>query len=77
MIDIQEMLGESSIVENKMTTKDGSEGIVKRQNQNGRLKIERVFSKPDVSPFDEVEWELRTARDYRRQRQGNFSSRKC
>lgn len=61
MIDIQEMLGESSITDNNVSTKDGSEETVKRQNQNGKLKIERVFSKPGVSPFDEVEWELRTA----------------
>ncbi|HON07291.1 MAG TPA: vitamin B12-dependent ribonucleotide reductase, partial [Verrucomicrobiota bacterium] len=61
MIDIQEMLGESSTTDNNASTKDGSEETVKRQNQSGRLKIERVFSKPGVSPFDEVEWELRTA----------------
>lgn len=31
------------------------------EKPKGLLKIQRVFSKPDISPFDEVEWELRTA----------------
>ena len=25
------------------------------------LKFEHVFSNPDIAPFDEIEWELRTA----------------
>ncbi|MGC8991146.1 MAG: hypothetical protein ACP5MD_13600, partial [Verrucomicrobiia bacterium] len=33
------------------------------QNAAGQklLRIERVFSSPSVNPFDEVEWEKRTA----------------
>ncbi|MGB9602370.1 MAG: vitamin B12-dependent ribonucleotide reductase, partial [Limisphaerales bacterium] len=32
-----------------------------KERPNGFIKVERVFSKPGISPFDEVEWELRTA----------------
>ncbi|MCD6339419.1 MAG: vitamin B12-dependent ribonucleotide reductase, partial [Verrucomicrobia bacterium] len=32
-----------------------------RSGKGGKLKIERVFSNPERSPFDEVEWERRTA----------------
>ena len=36
-------------------------GTAKRKNEAGEgLVWERVFSRPDVSPFDEVEWEQRS-----------------
>lgn len=46
--------------------KEISENVLNGDCQNqqvpkGKLKVERVFSKPGISPFDEVEWELRTA----------------
>ena len=29
--------------------------------EEARLPIERYFTKPEVDPYDEIEWELRTA----------------
>ncbi len=33
--------------------------------RDGGLKIKRYFSKKGVHPFDEVEWELRSAEHHR------------
>lgn len=41
----------------KVSTKGGASSSSARKY----LKIERVFSTPKVSPFDEIEWDLRTA----------------
>ena len=38
-----------------------SETPVKASDSNG-LKIEQFFSTPGVHPFDQLEWELRSAR---------------
>jgi len=60
-VQVQEALSPANAGENRSTSRAGG----KTRNSNGgkrkTLKIERVFSKPDVHPFDEVEWERRTA----------------
>lgn len=61
MIDIHEMVGESSDTTQENLKPEIHENNANMAKTKGFLKVERVFSKPGVSPFDEVEWELRTA----------------
>ena len=61
MIDIQDFVGTSSEMKREDNGNIQSGSGENRNIPEGKLKIERVFSKPAISPFDEVEWEFRTA----------------
>ena len=41
------------------------------------LSFRRFFTKAGVSPYDEIEWELRTASDHRRQGQRHLRAERC
>jgi ribonucleoside-diphosphate reductase alpha chain len=52
---------EHSMAEREVTTalisKQEEDGVARKRG----LLIKRLFSRPGVNPFDELEWELRTA----------------
>lgn len=61
MIGIQDFVGTSTDMKKKDLENIPAGGGENQKTPKGKLKVERVFSKPGVSPFDEVEWEYRTA----------------
>ena len=46
------------------TTSPASPTVETRKKAQG-LQFRRRFTKPGVSPYDEIEWELRTRSDHR------------
>src|ERR1700757_4434535 len=47
--------------ETKIAAPSTSTPVASQKKKAAGLTIRRLFSKPGVSPYDEVEWELRTA----------------
>src|SRR6478752_2964340 len=63
-------------VEERATTSRGTAGNRASQAQPG-MTVPRVFSTEGVSPFDQVEWELRTAEIKDEKGRAYFSQKDC
>jgi ribonucleoside-diphosphate reductase alpha chain len=64
MIDAQDQVlsSSSSVVQRRASSVSAGRNPTKKASSNGRgLAIQRVFSDPKIGPFDQIEWELRTA----------------
>jgi ribonucleoside-diphosphate reductase alpha chain len=62
MIDVREQNLATSPMQNIRRTRPGPRGrSVPARAARRALKIERVFSDPQVKPFDQIEWDRRTA----------------
>ncbi|MBA3573295.1 MAG: hypothetical protein H0W34_15280, partial [Pyrinomonadaceae bacterium] len=44
-----------------LAAKPGARGKGRGKKKNNGLRFERVFSDPKCAPFDQIEWEKRTA----------------
>ena len=61
MIDARhEVLSSSSATHRRRSPALSGERLARRTVKSG-LRIERVFSDPKVKPFDQIEWDHRTA----------------
>ena len=61
MIQLKPGISPSSLDKPKLKTTRRSKAASRKHKKDQRLKFERVFSDPAVAPFDETDWEHRTA----------------
>src|SRR6185436_12989872 len=59
MIQLKPGLHPSSFSKTQASTRRGKTRVAKKKNS--ALRFERVFSDPKVKPFDQIEWDKRTA----------------
>ena len=61
MIDSRNEVPSATAARSSRRRKSQSSGRVAQSTAEHALKIERVFSSATVHPFDQIEWEKRTA----------------
>src|SRR5438477_3687387 len=62
MIQLKPGLTTASLAKSRKTDRrTARNGVRKNRTGAGGLRMERVFSNPAVAPFDQIEWERRTA----------------
>src|SRR4051812_12329602 len=60
MIQLKPGLSRSSLSKPRKSAERSKRRAADR-NKTGALRFDRVFSNPDIRPFDEVDWKHRTA----------------
>jgi len=61
MIQLKSGISPSSLTKSRKSTARPKASVRTRKKKGAGLMFERVFSNPEVAPFDQIEWEHRTA----------------